>query len=137
MGSTVPVLQQCTMFLLYLLVTMLCQASQAQMTRATACGNCTEVTIASTGGAYHHQPSLLGPYTIEGTIWGDLVPYYKFSNNHFLTPDRFSDPLEEDYLKWIVADIPMGSIVPLRFLICGNTSGKDSGQLTRVCKLFA
>ena len=72
-----------------------------------ACG-CTEVTILSAGGAYEHQPALMGIYIQAGSIWDGLVPYYKSSNNHYLTPDRFSDPLEKNYVKWIVSDTPMG-----------------------------
>merc|ERR1719186_209407 len=71
------------------------------------CGDCTEVTITATGAAYDHQPALLGIFTLAGSIWDGLVPYYKSANNHYLTPDRLSDPLK-DYVKWIVSDVPMG-----------------------------
>merc|ERR1712215_45322 len=72
------------------------------------CDDCTQVTLTSTGGASEHQPSLLGTYTLVGYIWGGLVPYYKSHNNHYLTPDRLSDPVNGNYLKWIVSDVPMG-----------------------------
>ena len=91
--------------ILFILLPLLCQA---QLHRTPACGDCTEVTISSTGGAAEHQPSLLGTFSLAGSIWSGLVPYYKSANNHYLTPDRMSDPLGEDYLKWIVADLPMG-----------------------------
>ena len=91
---------------------LILSVSQAQLARNKAsagyCGECTEVTVTSSGGAYEHQPGLLGTFTLAGSIWDGLVPYYKSPNNHYLTPDRMSDPLEENNVKWIVSDILMG-----------------------------
>ena len=89
-------------------LTILCLMFPLSQASSANCGDCTEVSISSNGGAYQHQPSLLGTFTLAGSIWSGLVPYYKSANNHYLTPDRMSDPLEDDYVKWIVADIPMG-----------------------------
>ena len=89
------------------------------------CDACEEVTISSSGrnrftsgtnvttsnclgGALEHQPHLLGTYTLAGSLWDGLVPYYRSSNNHYLTPDRMSDPLQENRIQWIVSDLPMG-----------------------------
>ena len=41
-------------------------------------------------------------YSIEGTLWEGLVPFWKNENNMFITPDAQSNPALQ-YTKWVVS----------------------------------
>merc|ERR1711935_972180 len=70
------------------------------------CQECSEVSISSEGTTSEHLPRVLGTYTFNGTLFNDW-PYYRSSNNLFLTPDWNSNP-SFNRLTWLVSETLMG-----------------------------
>merc|ERR1719369_2561175 len=67
------------------------------------CGDCREFTISATGPANTHQPDSLGVFSVEGSFWEDMIPFFKKSSDKYLTVHPYANP-EMDYVPWIVSD---------------------------------
>ena len=66
-----------------------------------------EITVSSTGGTLEHQPQRLGKYTVEGSIWENMIPFWKSENNQYITPDPNSNPIMY-YIKWVISEMVGG-----------------------------
>merc|ERR1712110_1176051 len=55
--------------------------------RTNFCNQCHEITVTSTGGTAEHQPQRLGKYVVDGSLWENMLPFWKSSNNQYITPD--------------------------------------------------
>ena len=71
--------------------------------RTQFCDQCTEITVTSTGGAMEHQPQRIVKYTKEGSLWENMMPFWKSDNNQYITPDPMSNPIMY-YIKWVVSE---------------------------------
>ena len=69
--------------------------------RTQFCDDCLEITVSSTGGTADHQPQALGKYTRAGSLWENMIPFWKSEKNRFLTPDANSNPILF-YIQWVV-----------------------------------
>jgi len=78
-----------------------------QNVKTDFCNQCMEITVSSTGGTQEHQPQRLGTYTVDGSVWENMVPFWKSSNNQYITPDPMSNPIMY-YLKWVVSEMVGG-----------------------------
>ena len=77
--------------------------------RTNYCNQCMEITVSSTGGALEHQPNRLGKFSVAGSLWDNMVPFWvKAENNQYITPDPNSNPIIY-YVRWEVADA-VGSV---------------------------
>merc|ERR1719335_472773 len=48
-----------------------------QNVKTDFCNQCMEITVSSTGGTQEHQPQRLGTYTVDGSVWENIVPFWK------------------------------------------------------------
>merc|ERR1712071_354008 len=71
--------------------------------RTQFCDQCMEITIESSGGAQEHQPNRLGRFTLVGSLWENMVPFWTADNKQHITPDPLSNPIIY-YLKWVVSE---------------------------------
>jgi len=71
--------------------------------RTQFCDQCTEITVTSTGGAMEHQPQRLATYVKDGSLWENMMPFWKSDNNQYITPDPMSNPIQY-YIKWVVSE---------------------------------
>ena len=66
-----------------------------------------EITVTSSGGAAEHQPNRLGTFTVAGTLWENLFPFWKSTTNPnittYITLDPNSNPIIY-YLRWVIVD---------------------------------
>ena len=62
-----------------------------------------EITVSSTGGALEHQPNRLGKFSVAGSLWDNMVPFWVAENNQYITPDPNSNPIIY-YVRWEVTD---------------------------------
>jgi len=76
-------------------------------TKSEFCNQCMQITVSSTGGTLEHQPQRLGVYTVDGSIWENMVPFWKSTNNQYITPDPNSNPIMY-YIKWVVSEMVGG-----------------------------
>ena len=102
-------------------------------TKTNFCNQCHEITVSSTGGTLEHQPQRLGKYAaqnrkrnnyqkyllhvknilclcryvVDGSIWEDMIPFWKSANNQYITPDPNSNPIMY-YIKWVVSEMVGG-----------------------------
>merc|ERR1719220_867211 len=67
------------------------------------CGDCSEVTISSSGGALQHLPEKMGAYALAGSLWENMMPFWKSTSDQYITPDANSNPILY-YIKWVVSD---------------------------------
>merc|ERR1711892_197379 len=67
---------------------------------ATGYCSCSQVTVWSSGATLDQQPQILGSYSHAGSIWEDMVNYYK-NGNYFLTVDPYSNPNFQ--VNWVVS----------------------------------
>ena len=42
-------------------------------------------------------------YTKEGSLWENMMPFWKSDNNQYITPDPMSNPIMY-YIKWVVSE---------------------------------
>lgn len=75
--------------------------------RTNFCNQCHEITVTSTGGTAEHQPQRLGKYVVDGSLWENMLPFWKSSNNQYITPDPNSNPIMY-YIKWVVSEMVAG-----------------------------
>eukprot|EP00091_Calanus_sinicus_P005277 TRINITY_DN156_c0_g1_i4.p1 TRINITY_DN156_c0_g1~~TRINITY_DN156_c0_g1_i4.p1 ORF type:complete len:139 (-),score=51.01 TRINITY_DN156_c0_g1_i4:199-591(-) len=54
--------------------------------RTQFCDQCTEITVTSTGGAMEHQPQRIATYVKEGSLWENMMPFWKSDNNQYIHP---------------------------------------------------
>ena len=71
--------------------------------RTQFCNQCMEITLESKGGALEHQSQRIGKYTKDGSLWENMMPFWKSANNQYITPDALSNPIMY-YIKWIVSE---------------------------------
>merc|ERR1719205_354218 len=71
--------------------------------RTQFCDQCIQITVSSTGGAMEHQPQRIATYTKEGSLWENMMPFWKSDNNQYITPDPMSNPIMY-YIKWVVSE---------------------------------
>merc|ERR1712108_23244 len=48
--------------------------------RTNYCNQCMEITVSSTGGALEHQPNRLGKFSVAGSLWDNMVPFWVADN---------------------------------------------------------
>ena len=46
-------------------------------------------------------------YVVDGSIWEDMIPFWKSANNQYITPDPNSNPIMY-YIKWVVSEMVGG-----------------------------
>merc|ERR1711997_1101003 len=61
--------------------------------RTNYCNQCMEITVSSTGGTQEHQPNRLGRYTVAGSLWDNMIPFWMSDNRQYITPDPNSNPM--------------------------------------------
>ena len=66
-----------------------------------------EITVTSSGGAAEHQPSRLGTFTLAGSLWENIVPFWMSDKRQFITPNFNSNPTIY-YLLWVISDSAEG-----------------------------
>ena len=71
--------------------------------RTNYCNQCMEITVTSSGGTQEHQPARLGKYTVAGSLWENMVPFWMASNRQYITPDPNSNPILY-YMKWEISE---------------------------------
>ena len=57
----------------------------------------------STGGTQEHQPNRLGKYTVAGSLWDNMVPFWMSETRQYITPDPNSNPILY-YMKWEISE---------------------------------
>merc|ERR1719433_712098 len=67
--------------------------------RTNYCNQCMEITVTSSGGTQEHQPNRLGKYTVAGSFWENMVPFWQSDDRQYITPDPNSNPILY-YMKW-------------------------------------
>ena len=71
--------------------------------RTNYCNQCMEITVTSSGGTQEHQPNRLGKYSVAGSLWENMVPFWMAENRQFITPDPNSNPILY-YMKWEISE---------------------------------
>ena len=59
--------------------------------------------MTSSGGAAEHQPDSLGTFTLAGSLWENIVPFWMSDKNQFITANPNSNPIIY-YLMWVISD---------------------------------
>merc|ERR1712241_1288372 len=54
------------------------------------------------GGTQEHQPARLGKYSVAGSLWENMVPFWMAENRQYITPDPNSNPILY-YMKWEIS----------------------------------
>ena len=44
---------------------------------------------------------------MDGSLWENMLPFWKSSNNQYITPDPNSNPIMY-YIKWVVSEMVAG-----------------------------
>ena len=50
-----------------------------------------------------HQPQRIGRYTKDGSLWENMMPFWKSDNNQYITADPMSNPIMY-HIKWVVSE---------------------------------
>merc|ERR1719283_511491 len=54
-----------------------------------------------------HQQELIAKfgatYVKDGSLWENMMPFWKSDNNQYITPDPMSNPIQY-YIKWVVSE---------------------------------
>ena len=89
--------------------------------RTNYCNQCMEITVTSSGGTQEHQPNRLGKYSVAGSLWENMVPFWMAENRQFITPDPNSNPILY-YMKWEISESVGGLNAGRNLIFCSMVS---------------
>merc|ERR1712192_223659 len=89
-------------FFFFFFICTIISCSSVPMTETRFCEDCTEITISSSGGALQHLPEKMGAYALAGSLWENMMPFWKSASDQYITPDANSNPIIY-YIKWVAS----------------------------------